>query len=403
MNMHKDDLKTKFFKLYGVKPEYISRAPGRAEIIGNHTDYNQGFALGAAIQQSCFCLTSSRTDEIIQLYSENFDQTPHKFTFENFNLKNKNHWTNYVKAVFFELSKIKKLNRGFNLYISSSVPYSGGVSSSAALEISIALNLTKLFQINLEPLNLAYLCQQAENSPLVNSPCGFLDQGTSLLATKNNLVFFDFLKSKSLPVSQTRQIPLVLKDVSFVIAYDKKIKRNLGTSGYPARRLLCEQSVPYLAKILNKKVNSLRDINVSEFNIAKNHLNEINPKLRMRVEHIIYENQRVIDTLKALENNDLEKFGSILTASGKSALELYELDEKTPELTFLVNEAVILKDVIGIRNMGGGFSANILAFVKNNYLPNFIEKLTLKYSQKFNSNLEFIPFTPENGAELYES
>ena len=164
-------IKKKFKNLFHIDPSFISRAPGRAEIIGNHTDYNFGFAIGAAIEQSTFSAVSIRNDNLIHTFSYNFDSRLEIFKLSKINIKTGNHWTNYVKAVTLELLKIKNFTRGFNLLIIGKVPDSGGVSSSAALEISIGLCLCKLYDIKLSNFELVLLCQKAENGPLVNSPC----------------------------------------------------------------------------------------------------------------------------------------------------------------------------------------------------------------------------------------
>lgn len=403
MTIALNQLKIAFYKLFNDLPLFIARAPGRAEIIGNHTDYNFGYALGAAIEQSTYCVVSKRKDNQIHAYSEEFDSKMHIFNLTEIHDKNGGNWTNYLKAVVSEISKFKQLNHGFNIRISSNVPASGGVSSSAALEISIGLCLSKLLNINLTPFELALLCQKAENGPLVNSPCGFLDQGTSTFAKEDHLVFFDFLPSKNRPVSRISYIYADFQkhQSSFIIAVDKNIKRNLGESGYPARRKSCEHSLPIISKLLGKKISSLREFSVGDYEKYKNLLKKIDAVMTRRIEHIVYENQRVLDSVSAIKNNEINKFGNLINNSGHSALKLYDLNEKTPELTFLLETARKINGVIGVRNMGGGFSANILALVKNVSLDAYMNKLADKYKKKYNNILEFIVFNPSKGAEVY--
>ena len=395
-------IQEKFKQIFHLQPYVTSRAPGRAEIIGNHTDYNHGFALGAAISQSTYTAVSHRNDDQIALYSANFDQKIHTFPISDIDKKQTNHWTNYVKAVVCELSRKIPYKKGFNMYIRSDVPSLGGVSSSAALELSIGLSLQKLYKIDLSMLELAALCQKAENGPLVNSPCGFLDQAACALSKKNRLLFLDFFPKNGLLISEYKYVPIDLSkhDASFLIVVDKKIKRNLGESGYPARRQQCEQSLPLLSNLTGRKIASLRDISIAEFKLYKNKLEKADTKMRMRVEHITYENQRVLDAVKALKYGDINLFGKLLTASGKSALELYELDEKTPELTYLLSQASQIEGVIGARNMGGGFSANILVLLKNSHLDSFSAKLSTMYMKKYYNKLDFISFQPAQGASI---
>lgn len=391
-----------FTLTYHHKPTIIVESPGRAEIIGNHTDYNQGYAIGAAINKYTFAAISRRQDNRISVFSENYDKSPHIFPIKGIRKRVNNHWTNYVKAVTYELSRKKPIKRGFNMYITSDVPSSGGVSSSAALELAIGLGLIKLYNIKLNILELALLCQKAENGPLVDSPCGFLDQATSALSKKNNFLFLDFLPKKGIPISKYEYIPIELNkhDLSFLIVVDKNIKRNLGESGYPERRKTCERSLTVLSKLLKRKIKSLREVSIAEFEKCKKELDKLDNKMRMRVEHIVYENQRVLDSVAALKNDDILTFGKLLTESGRSALELYELDEKTPELTFLINSARSMDGVLGVRNMGGGFSANILVLIKNPLLNRFKNKMITAYNKKYHGNLEFIGFFPSEGAKL---
>lgn len=393
-------LQSNFQKIHKARPEVISQAPGRAEIIGCHTDYNYGYALGAAIDNLTFALVSKRKDNQINVFSENQNKKVVHFKLADIGEKNGNHWTNYVKAVVRELSRKKKIAKGFNLYIYSTVPSSGGVSSSATLELSVGLALSQLYQIKLSRLELSIICQKAENGPLVNSPCGFLDQGTCALAKKDHLLFLDFLPKKNLPISSYSHIHLDLNqhNASFMIVVDKKITRNLGESGYSQRRKSCEESLPILEKLLNKKIESLRDVSVNEFIKCKRSLDKIDHKIRIRVEHIVYENQRVLDGINALKHDNIEAFGKLLTASGKSSLELYELNEGTPELTFLLSKARQINGVIGARNMGGGFSANILILIKKSRVEKFIDRLSFIYRKEYNNNLDFILFNPSAGA-----
>lgn len=379
----------------------ITQAPGRAEIIGNHTDYNHGFALSAAIDKFTTAEVSARSDSYVYAFSDTFYKKPVRFSVKNLK-KDKNHWTNYVKALIEELNQKRLIDKGFNLHVTSSVPSSGGVSSSAALELSVGLALTKLYDIKLSKIDLAYLCQKAENGPLVSSPCGFLDQATSALAKKNSLLYLDFLPKKGIPVSKYEYIPIDLdkNDISFLIVVDKKIKRNLGESGYPERRKMCERSLPILSKLLKRKIKSLRDVSVAEFEKYRKNLEKVDRKMRMRVEHVVWENQRVLDAVEALRKKDIKLFGELLTRSGKSALELYELDEKTPELTYLLQKARNMAGVLGARNMGGGFSVNILVLIKNSSIEEFKNKLTLQYAITYHRELDFIIFHPEKGAKM---
>jgi galactokinase len=385
-----------FTRIYGTEPEVISQAPGRAEIIGNHTDYNSGYALSAAIARMTVSAISKRDDRMIHVFSEGYSSEPLIFSIDNMIKGEHGNWLNYVKGVIHEIMKHSDKVTGMNILIDSDVPSSGGVSSSAALELSLSTAMLQLFGISMDPVKKAHMCQQAENGDLIGIPCGFLDQASSGLTKKDHLLFLDFLPSGDMPISDMKHIPVDLTkyDMSFVVIVDKDVKRNLGTSGYPARRAQCEKSVPILSKMLNRELRALRDVSVDEFTRVRDELEKIDPEMRMRVEHIVYENQRVLDAVKALETGEIETFGEILTASGKSALELYELDAETPELTKLVTEGRKIDGVVGMRNMGGGFSAIALALVRNSEMESFKKSLDTAYGP----GLEYLPFVPSDGA-----
>lgn len=391
-----ESLKTQFNKLFGVDAEVAAQAPGRAEIIGNHTDYNNGYALAAAINNKTVTLISRRADREVHVFSEGYSSTPLSFSLDEMKKGEHGNWLNYVKGVISELTKETTEISGMDILIYSDVPSSGGVSSSAALELSLSTAMMQLFGISLDSVKNAHMCQKAENGDLVGVPCGFLDQASAGLTKKDHLLLLDFLPSGDMPISDMKHIPIDLSkyDMSFVVIVDKNVKRNLGTSGYPARRAQCEKSVPILAEMLGKEVRSLRDVSVDEFASVRDDLESIDPVMRMRVEHIVYENQRVLDAMDALEKGEIERFGAILTAAGKSALELYELDAQTPELTKLVTSGREIDGVVGMRNMGGGFSAIALALVQNSHMDSFKTSLDKAYGP----GLEYIPFTPADGA-----
>jgi galactokinase len=395
-------LQTRFQEIFGQVAERISRAPGRAEILGCHTDYNYGFSLAAGISRSTLALGTKRTDNYIRVYSTAFPQFTAEFEIGDRNRDEQNTWTNYPKAVVAFLKNQSYSIRGANILIDSTVPKSGGVSSSAAFELAVARVLLALYDQPYNALTIARLCQIAENSDIVQSPCGFLDQGSSAMAKRGNLVFFDFLPTNNSPVSKVDTIPIDIErhNSAFVIVVDSKLERQLGATGYVVRRQMCEQSLPFWSDVLGREIHSLREVSVEEFEQHKNALEEKNPTMRMRVEHVVYENQRVLDAVHVLENDDIEAFGKYLTESGKSALELYELDENTPQLTHIVTIGRTLPGVVGLRNKGGGFSAIALALVKKDALLEFKQRLADSYKDNFGRELSFIEFRTTEGAEI---
>jgi len=389
-----------FYELYKEHPILCVRSPGRAEIIGNHTDYNNGYALAAAISRSIVALYSPRTDGMVTIASDAFKANKNTFSLKELVKEPKNHWVNYVRGVLHELQQAGIALQGANVYLSSNLPSSGGVSSSAALELAIAEGFLALANTNKSALEKAMLCKRAENGEFVGTPCGLLDQASIALGKEHSLVFIDFLATAISPAT-TKIISAdkTLLGYSFVIAVDKQVKRNLGETGYPARRKMCEESLPIISKLLGREISSLREVSVPEFLSFKTKLSEEGRQvLTMRVEHIVLENQRVLDSVKAIDTGNATWFGELLTQSGESALTLYGLDEKTPELTRLVAMQRDRKDVVGIRNMGGGFSAITLALLKTSDLEEFTKSVKEQYQEEFGKALEFIDFVATDGA-----
>ena len=310
--------KKQFETLFGSMPEVISRAPGRAEILGCHTDYNYGFALAAGISRSTLGFFSKRNDAKIRVFSNAYDGNPVEFLLTDTQMDTTRKWTNYVRAVIRELLKQKSGIAGANILIDSNVPKSGGVSSSAAFELTVAYGLLALYGKPRDSVAVASLCKAAENSDLVNSPCGFLDQGTVALAESGKMVFFDFLPKGNSPVSRVETVTANFKsnEASFVIPVDLTLERQLGETGYVERRRMCEESLPFWTEVLKKQVKSLRDVTTDDFVRFRDALEKKNPVMRKRVEHIIYENDRVIKAIPALEKGDIHEFGKLLTQSG---------------------------------------------------------------------------------------
>lgn len=391
-----------FAKYYGNPHEIISRAPGRAEILGNHTDYNSGFALSCAISRSTISLLSKRSDDKIIMRSTAFPSDILEFNIRKIKRNKQKTWTNYPMAVVKYLLKNNYKIGGANILVDSNVPKCGGVSSSAAFELCIGNGLLNLYRQKIKTNDLALLCKLAENSDIVQSPCGFLDQGSVAFGKKDKMVFMDFLPKGNSPVSSVRLIDANIEKYksSFIIIVDPTLERQLGESGYVERRKMCEDSLSFWTRVLKRKINSLREVKVTEFEKYKKDLEKFNHIMRMRVEHVVYENGRVLEAVKTLIKGDIKRFGELLNQAGKSALELYELDENTPQLTFLVNKGRNLPGVLGIRNMGGGFSAITLALVKNSHVKKFEKSISELYKNRFKRKLDFIEFKLTNGAEI---
>lgn len=417
----RDILTESFRSRFFEDPKVFVRAPGRAELIGNHTDYNHGYAIGCAISSDLLVLAAPRQDGRIVAVSESFPDLIEEFSISDLafflNAENEKNsqdgngrslnnqslsWGRYVAAVTLEFYREAPDLLGMNLLIYSEIPFGSGVSSSAALEVGVALAIQAINDIQLTAINTAVLCQRAENGPLVGSPCGILDQACVMLPKAGEVLFFNFKKS-AIPSPQTHtiQVDFAAAGLQLVITVDQSVRRDLGTSGYPARRKSCEIGVKLLSKLLDRSLLSLSEISVQEFSTITSQIDFHGGKeLAHRIEHVISENARVCAAKEALLGGDFITFGSLLSASGKSALELYNVDEGTPELTFLVKEARTMNGVLGTRNMGGGFSALTLTLIHTHALSQFQEGLNDRYMRTWQRPLAFLPFSPSQHAEI---
>ncbi|MGZ4983297.1 MAG: galactokinase [Chthoniobacterales bacterium] len=311
-------------------------APGRVELLGNHTDYNNGVVLAAAIDRGLTVAGSSREDDIISLTSRErvevrlADLQPQK----------EQRWANYSLGVVQQFLQRGHPIRGFDAEISGNLPAGVGLSSSAALEVATAGFLMKLFELKVTPLEVANLCQSAENE-FVGVQCGLLDQVTSIFGRANQLVYLD-CQSKEI-----RTIPIP-PDLALIIA-DSGVKRSLDDGEYNKRREECAAAARALG------VASLREITVQQ-------LQGLDPLLHRRALHIVGENDRVWRAVEALQRDDAATVGELMNASHESSRVNFE--NSTPELDQLVTIAQSLPGVLGARLTGAGFGGAIVALVR---------------------------------------
>lgn len=404
----KQSLTSAFEKQFGLGvPTLCVRAPGRIEILGNHTDYNNGYALSGAISRDVTVVVRPRTDRQIRCYSNAFPELGiQSFDLDNIPQSPAGNWVDYVRGVCVELLTHSRMSEsqearalsGADIFVESDLPNSGGISSSAALELGVASSLVQLFGWVEDPQALAQLCQRAENN-YVGTPCGFLDQASVALPTKDHMLFIDFQRGENQRYP-TELIPASMEanGLSFVLAVDPEVKRNLGATGYPARRQQCEKSLVFWSEVLQRQVSSLREVSLLEFEAHEKRLAEFDVVVHKRVKHVIHENERVLAAVEALKVNDFKTFGRLLTASGESAINLYELAEGVPQLRDLVAYAPKLPGVLGARNMGGGFSVLVLALVAQGEIAAYTEQMQDYYQGAYpEGQLRFIVVSLSEG------
>jgi galactokinase len=344
----------------------VYRAPGRVNLIGEHTDYNDGFAMPAAIEFYCWVAIGAREDRTLSIYSEEFSAAAEVDLSSTAILPTKS-WSDYPIGVALELEKAGFRIRGANLFIESEVPMGAGLSSSAAIEVATALALAESSSGRPDRLQLARLCQKAENE-FVGARVGIMDQFVSLHGQKDHALLLDCrsLTFKSLAIPDS--VKLVISNTM--------VKHELASSEYNRRRADCEEAVRRLATVL-PGIRALRDVNLEQLEGHRGLLSEV---IYKRALHIVTENARVLDSAEALEAGDIERFGKRMAESHRSLRDLYEVSCR--ELDLMVDLAYQQKGVFGARMTGGGFGGATINLVDARRAGEFKEKLGKAYQRE---------------------
>ncbi|CAN5137495.1 galactokinase [soil metagenome] len=362
----KQQLKEKFIGFFQKEPR-LFRAPGRVNLIGEHTDYNGGFVLPMAIDKETAAAIALRNDRKIRVHSVNLTETA-EFDLEKPNDKNTCFWLNYIGGAARILERNNFKLSGADILIWSDVPAGAGLSSSAALETVAALSLSKTSGYDIDKTLLAQIGQQTEHE-FVGVKVGIMDQFVSANAIKNHALLLDCRSLKF------EHIPLDLSEHEIVIC-NTNIKHDLATSEYNTRRDECEKAVEILQKFL-PEIKQLRDVGLKDFEKYENELPEI---LLRRARHIITENERTLQAADALKNNDFDNFGKLMFASHESLKNHFKVS--CCELDLLVEIAAVCKGVLGARMTGGGFGGSTVNFVKSQNLFEFQKKIRSNYYEK---------------------
>ncbi len=370
-----------------------SYAPGRVEWLGNHTDYNEGYVLSAALDVGTDLEGKKRDDNKIIVKSIRFDETYESSLDELAPLPEK-HWANYVLGVVAEFIKRGYKISGFEVSISGKVPIGAGLASSAALEVSTAIFLKKLFNIEVNNIELAKMAQSAEHN-YVGVKCGLLDQITSIFSKEGKATFIDF---RSLEVKNVD----VAKGYDLVIV-NSGVKHALVAGEYNERRQSCENA----AKKLGEKF--LRDVNTKK--LEKKWLDDSNTmtgqsldNLRMiteteykRAKHIVDENKRVLEAIEALKDGDITTVGRLMNESHRSSQQYFE--NSCVELDYLVLKASELDGCLGSRLSGGGFGGATINLVKSEMVANFGRDIIETYKSQYGIEPMVFITKPSGGAE----
>ncbi len=336
-----------FADLFGVEPDGTWSAPGRVNLVGEYTDYNEGFVLPTALPLAARATAARRTDGVIKVASAQGERAePVEARIADLRPGAAGGWSSYVLGVAWALADAGHTVAGADLYIDSDVPIGAGLSSSAALECATALALAELSEIDLDRTALARLAQRAENE-FVGVPCGVLDQMASLLCVPGHALLLD---TRSL---EMRQVPFDLESAGLaLLVVDTRVGHDLGNSGYTDRRRACERAASVLG------VAALRDVGPDDLREALGRLAD--PELVRRVRHVVTEDARVLDAARLLDEGRVAEIGPILNAAHASIRDDFE--SSCAELDAAV-EAAIGAGALGARMIGGGFGGSAIALV----------------------------------------
>ncbi|MBK8502616.1 MAG: galactokinase [Saprospiraceae bacterium] len=380
-------VKSTFIQQYAREPLLV-RSPGRINLIGEHTDYNNGFVLPAAVSQSIyFAAAESGDDDVCSLLALDLDE---RFDFKLTALKPMppDSWQNYILGVAAEIIKSGRTLRGFNMVFSGNVPLGAGMSSSAALECGTGVALNELFGLHIPKMEMVKMAQQAEHN-YAGVKCGVMDQFASMMGKKDQVLLLD---CQDLTY---RHFSFELGEYSLLLC-NSNVSHSLASSEYNVRRQQCETGVAILKKKF-QPIRSLRDAAVGQLNEVRDQMEEV---IYRRCKYIIEENERVHLFIDALVNQDLAWAGQLLKTAQEAMR--YEYEITCPEIDFLADFANSHPAIIGARMMGGGFGGCTLNIVKTTAKENFVSELVQEYKRKFSKQLTPIEVVISNGTEVIE-
>jgi len=363
-------------------------APGRVNLIGEHTDYNEGFVLPMAIGKEIIMLGQLRNDRLVQVYDLVY-KTEIKFSLDNLTPLKKDTWANYLMGVMDEIQNAGYPLQGANIIFNSNIPQRAGLSSSAALEVVTALTMAKLNLLEIKPVEMAHLCRRAENN-FVGVSCGIMDQYVSCLGKKNYTLFIDCRSN------DYELIPFKNHNYQIIIC-NSKIQRGLADSEYNRRREECKRANDFFTHRLGSKIRALRNVTIEEFKRYEKHLPET---IARRARHVISENYRVQAGVQALREGNFSAFGQLMIESHRSLKNDYEVS--CPELDLLVDLALKQEGVLGARMTGAGFGGCTVNLIEKNYIDAFKKSIKNKYKKITGINPDIYITLPAEGAKVLE-
>ncbi len=364
--------------------------PGRVNLIGDHTDYNLGFVLPVAIDLK-LQLSLVKTDApVAKVIAENFNQEASFGPDDLIPPQREPQWLDYLKGVYWVLKEEGFPFIGSLINVKSNIPLGAGLSSSAALEVAVALALSRAGKYDISLKNLALLSQRAEND-FVGVKCGIMDQFAVALAKKDHALLID---CKTLDYNN---VPFQLGDYKLVIV-DSRVNRSLVASAYNKRKEECEAAVSMIEKIIKRKVASLREVNIDDIKKVKTFMP---PLLYKRSRYVVEENSRVLEAVSALKKNNLKDFGYLMKRSHAGLRDFYQVS--SAELDYLVDLASSMEGVIGARMTGAGFGGCMIILARQEIIGKLQSTIDESYQRDFGLKPIFYITDAAGGAAVSES
>lgn len=361
------------------------KAPGRINLIGEHTDYNEGFVMPAAIQKAATVYIEKREDSTIHLFAEDLKES-YTLNLDTVTKSSKD-WANYIIGVIAQFQKVVTIPKGFTLRLKSDVPIGAGLSSSAAIECAVAFAINELFALGLDRMQLTKMAQKAEHE-YAGVLCGIMDQFASMFGKKDQVILLDC------KTMHYQYYPLKLANYDIVLL-DTQIKHALASSEYNTRRAECEQGIVMIQQKY-PTTKSLREVSMDMLNECVD--SSQMTKVYNRCKYVIAEIERTQAAAKDLQEGQLAAFGQKMFATHDGLSLLYEVS--CPELDFLVKEVKDNPNVIGARMMGGGFGGCTINLIKKEATASVVQKLVASYHKTFQKNLLSYEVNIDDGASI---
>ncbi len=385
MKLNADSMAERFTGLFGNAADpMVVRSPGRVNLIGEHTDYNDGFVLPAAINKAAWVAVTSRNDNQVLLFAE--DYHAHYNTTLDSLAPTDEHWPNYILGVADQLRKSGIVISGFNLLLAGDIPIGAGLSSSAAVECATLFALNILFDLHLSKAEMAHIAQHAEHD-FAGVKCGVMDMFTSLFGKKDEVINLD---CRSLFYEY---VPLDLKGYKLLLL-NTNLNHRLSSSDYNTRRQQCEQGVAWVKEKV-PSVEALRDVTSD---MLERYVKERDPLIYQRCLYVVEENHRLQQACRDLKKGDIRSLGKRMFETHEGLSKQYEVS--CPELDFLVDAVKGNADVLGARMMGGGFGGCTINIVKAEAIKNLVSTLRPGYERSTGLSLGDYIVSVENGTEL---